>query len=142
MGSIAENTIKVIVSQTLGYTARNPAEALFFSIAVANPKTRGLAIEVGLHMGKQMVVDISFYSRLVGRRMILPAAKKIGWTPVILASIYTAPFTTKIDERPALGRNLIEYQLLRPSIFDVLWYWMTGNEPQPRPYAEHYDPSS
>jgi len=133
-----EWVVKQLVSQTLGYTARNPAEALFFGMAIANPTTRKLAIKVGLHVGKQMVVDIGFYSRLVGSDLLAPAARKIGWAPAALAAIHLVP-TGSAQKEMGLGSNLAEYHLTRPTLFDAIYKFL-GGDPNPRPYGEIYSP--
>ncbi len=65
-----------LTTQTIAFTIRNPLEALAATAIISNPTTRGLSIQIGKHMAKQAIVDISFYSRLIGTNVVAPAGKR------------------------------------------------------------------
>ena len=65
-----------LTTQTIAFTIRNPLEALAATAIISNPTTRGLSIHIGKHMAKQAIVDISFYSRLIGTNVVAPAGKR------------------------------------------------------------------
>ena len=64
-----------LTTQTIAFTIRNPLEALAATAIISNPTTRGLSIQIGKHMAKQAIVDITFYSRLIGTNVVAPAGR-------------------------------------------------------------------
>lgn len=73
---ILENTAKFLLTSTISYTIRNPLEALAATAIISNPTTRGLTIQIGKHIAKQAIVDLSFYSRLIGTNVVAPAGRR------------------------------------------------------------------
>lgn len=71
-----ENTAKFLLTATVSYTIRNPLEALAATAIISNPTTRGLTIQIGKHIAKQAIVDLSFYSRLIGTNVVAPAGRR------------------------------------------------------------------
>jgi hypothetical protein len=69
---------KQAVIYGLAYTAREPFRALSITYIMANPRLRGVVVKAGIHMGKQALVDLAFYSRLIVTDIVLPAARPIG----------------------------------------------------------------
>ncbi len=64
-----------LTTQTIAFTIRNPLEALAATAIISNPTTRGLTMQIGKHMAKQAIVDITFYSRLIGTNVVAPAGR-------------------------------------------------------------------
>lgn len=64
-----------LTTQTIAFTVRNPLEALSATAIISNPTTRGLATQIGKHIAKQAIVDLTFYSRLIGTNVVLPAGR-------------------------------------------------------------------
>lgn len=71
-----ENTAKFLLTSTISYTIRNPLEALAATAIISNPTTRGLTIQIGKHIAKQALIDLSFYSRLIGTNVVQPAGRR------------------------------------------------------------------
>lgn len=64
-----------LTTQTIAFTVRNPLEALSATAIISNPTTRGLATQIGKNIAKQAIVDLTFYSRLIGTNVVLPAGR-------------------------------------------------------------------
>ena len=58
--TILEDSAKFLLTSTISYTIRNPLEALAATAIISNPTTRGLTIQIGKHIAKQALVDLSF----------------------------------------------------------------------------------
>jgi hypothetical protein len=93
---------KQAMIQGLAFTSRNPAEALSIAVIAANPRLRGVAVKIGVHAGKQAIVDLAFYSRLVTTDIILPAARPFG-----RAGMMAARAVPIIDAAPLVGVGVI-----------------------------------
>ena len=65
-----------LTTQTVAYTVRNPLEAIAATAIISNPTTRGLTMQIGKHMAKQAIVDISFYSTLIVSNTVAPVGKR------------------------------------------------------------------
>ena len=74
--TILEDSAKFLLTSTISYTIRNPLEALAATAIISNPTTRGLTIQIGKHIAKQALVDLSFYSRLIGTNVVQPAGRR------------------------------------------------------------------
>lgn len=74
--SILENTSKFLLTSAVSFTVRNPLEALAGTAIISNPTTRSLSIQIGKHIAKQALVDLTFYSRLIGTNIVAPAGKR------------------------------------------------------------------
>lgn len=69
---------KQAMIQGLAYTSREPFRALSITYIMANPRLRGVVVKAGIHTGKQALVDLAFYSRLIVTDIVLPAARPFG----------------------------------------------------------------
>ena len=74
--TILEDSAKFLLTSTISYTIRNPLEALAATAIISNPTIRGLTIQIGKHIAKQALVDLSFYSRLIGTNVVQPAGRR------------------------------------------------------------------
>jgi hypothetical protein len=114
---MSENTEKVYwlakqaMIQGLGFTSRNPGEALGIAVIAANPRLRGVAVKIGIHAGKQLIVDLVFYSRLVATDIVLPAAKPIG-----RAGLTAARAIPLVEAAPLVGAGVLILLIAGPSL--------------------------
>jgi|TARA_B100001094_G_scaffold79152_1_gene75450 hypothetical protein len=74
--NILETTSKFLLTSAISYTIRNPLEALAATAIISNPTTRGLTIKIGQHIAKQAIVDLGFYSRLIGTNVVAPVGRR------------------------------------------------------------------
>ena len=114
---MSENTEKVYwlakqaMIQGLGFTSRNPGEALGIAVIAANPRLRGVAVKIGIHAGKQLIVDLVLYSRLVATDIVLPAAKPIG-----RAGLTAARAIPLVEAAPLVGAGVLILLIAGPSL--------------------------
>lgn len=102
---------KQAMIQGLAFTSRNPAEALSIAVIAANPRLRGVAVKIGVHAGKQALVDLAFYSRLVATDIVLPAARPFGRAG--LSAARAIPF---IEAAPLVGVGALILLIHGPSL--------------------------
>jgi hypothetical protein len=74
--SLIQDSAKFLLTSTISFTIRNPLEAIAGTAIISNPTTRGLTVQIGKHIAKQALVDLSFYSRLIGTNIVAPAGKR------------------------------------------------------------------
>jgi len=72
MSITVSDVAKFALTQTLAYTARNPLEALGATVAISNPRARGIIFEVAVYLGKEQLRQYQFLSRLIYTRAIAP----------------------------------------------------------------------
>jgi len=114
---MSENTERVYwfakqaMIQGLGFTARNPAKALGITVIAANPRLRGVAVKIIWHTGKQLAVDLAFYSRLVATDIVLPAARPFG-----RAGLSAARAIPIVEAAPLIGVGVLILLIHGPTL--------------------------